>query len=631
MRYDFLAVGVLLWMGVASAQQGAPVGEWPSYGGDNGSTSYSSLDQINQSNINDVEVLWRWSSPDHAIQEANPEFRQLWFESTPLMIDGVLYTSTSFSQVAAIDPATGVTKWTYDPQSWKAGTPANVGFVHRGVAHWRDGNDDRIYIATGDRRLIAIDAETGHAIESFGTGGSVDLAAGIPRAERNRVYTFTSPPIICRDTVIVGSVIMDGTNTKEMPPGHVRGFDARTGEQRWIFHTIPQKGEFGNETWEDGSWEYSGNTNVWAPMSADEDLGYVYLPVGAPTNDFYGGHRLGDNLYANSLVCLNAETGERVWHFQTVHHDLWDYDLASAPNLADITVDGKQIKAVAQVTKHGFCFVFDRATGVPVWPIEERAVPQSDVPGERTSPTQPFPTKPPPFEWQGIAVENLVDFTPNMRVKAESIIEPYRIGPLFTPPSVEGTVQLPSFGGGANWAGAALDPETGILYVPSFTEPELVKVVQPDPNRSNLRYRFAGSEKVKGPFGLPLTKPPYARMTAIDLNKGEHAWMKPMGEAYNKHPLLMNRDLPPLGNGPRWHVLLTKSLLFAVQTSRDQVTIWAMDKTNGEKVWVKEIPIGTGDPTGSPMTYLHEGKQYIVFAAGGGGDDPAELVAMGLP
>jgi len=630
MRAVSIGIVLVLSFGVANAQQGATGGEWRSYGGDKGSTSYSSLSQIDRDNVSELRVAWRWSSPDNAIQQANPRARQQWYESTPLMVNGVLYTSTSLSQVAAIDPGTGETIWVHDPESWKAGRPANVGFVHRGVAYWSDGGDERIYIATGDRRLIALDAKTGKPVPSFGLEGSVDLTAGIPRSNPLNLYTMTSPPIVCRDTVIVGSVVRDGVTSMEMPPGHIRGYDARTGKQRWIFHAIPQEGEFGVETWEDGSWEYSGNTNVWAPMSADEKLGYVYLPFGAPTNDLYGGHRLGDNLFANSLVCLDAETGKRVWHFQMVHHDLWDYDLPAAPNLVDLRVDGKPVKAVAQVTKHGFCFVFDRVTGKPIWPIEERPVPQSDVPGERTSPTQPFPTKPAPFDRQGIAMEDLIDFTPDLREQAEKVVEPYRIGPLFTPPSLEGTIQMPGFGGGANWAGAALDPETGILYIPSFTEAVIARLIQPDQNRSSLRYKSGRSGVIQGPDGFPLTKPPYARMTAIDLNRGEHVWMTALGEGPGNHPKFAHLDLPRLGSGPRWHILLTKTLLFAVQTSRSRTTIWTLDKTTGERVSEMTVPIRTGDPSGSPMTYMHKGKQYIVFAAGGT-PDPAELIALSVP
>lgn len=630
MRFHTRCFVSLLVASSAFAQQGPPPGEWPSYGADKGSTSYSPLDQINPDTIGDLAIAWRWSSPDNAVQRENSRARQQWFESTPLMVNGVLYTSTSFSQVAAIHPGTGESIWEYDPESWKAGRPANVGFVHRGVAHWGEGDEERIIIATGDRRLIAINAESGKPISSFGKDGEVDLTQWIPRSEPLNLYTITSPPIICNDVIVVGSVVKDGVTMKEMPPGHIRGYDARTGERLWTFHAIPQGDEFGVETWENDSWKYSGNTNVWAPMSADEDLGYVYLPFGAPTNDLYGGHRLGDNLYANSLVCLNAKTGERVWHFQTVHHDLWDYDLASAPNLADITVDGKAIKAVAQVTKQGFCFVFDRVTGEPVWPIEERPVPQSDVPGERTAPTQPFPTRPLPFETQGMTLETLINFTPEIHAEALHIANQHRIGPLFTPPSTEGTIMLPGFGGGANWAGAALDPETNILYIPSFTEPVVARVAKPDPNRSNLEYVSSRSGTIEGPRDLPLTIPPYARMTAIDLNTGDHAWMVPLGDGPKGHRDLRKLDLPDLGSGPRWHAMVTKSLVFLVQTSRSRTRLLALDKQDGRELWDMRIPIKTGDPTGSPMTYMHEGKQYIVFAAGGTPDD-AELIALTLP
>ncbi|MFP6616283.1 MAG: PQQ-binding-like beta-propeller repeat protein, partial [Candidatus Hydrogenedentota bacterium] len=451
---------------------------------------------------------------------------------------------------------------------------------------------------------------------------------------------------VCRDTIILGSIISDGVTTKEMPPGHIRGFDVRTGKQKWIFHTIPQEGEFGNETWGNDSWKYSGNTNAWSMLSVDEELGYVYLPIGTPTSDWYGEHRLGDNLYGESLLCLNTETGERVWHFQFVHHGLWDYDPPAAPNLVDIVVDGKAIKAVAQVTKQGLIFVFDRVTGKPVWPIEERDVPQSTAPGEKTSPTQPFPTKPPAFERLGVTEDDLIDFTPELRAEAVKIASKYTMGPLYTPPTMTtpdnlGTLALPSPAGGANWMGACVDPETGILYVPSMSL--MVSIGLNDTaGRSQFRYNVNFSNFfVTGPQGLPMVKPPYGRITAIDLNKGEHVWQVPHGDGPRDHPAIKHLNLGQLGAATNGVLsngggALTKTLLFMNQPDPDASSmlntggdgvIRAFDKENGAQLW--EHRLGAA-PRGTPMTYMYEGKQYLVVAVGGQIQD-SELVALALP
>lgn len=355
-------------------------GAWPTYGADHANSKYAALDQIDQNNVKDLHVVWRWRSVENTLLQDKPYLWTMVNEATPLMIDGRLYTSTSLSQVAAIDAVTGETIWVYDPESYKRGAPPNLGFVHRGVAYWADGETQRIFVATGDAVLIALDAKTGKPVPEFGEQGRIDLTQGLRRWVDRALYGVSSPPIICRNVVIVGATISDYPGMKEMPPGDVRGFDARTGQQRWMFHAVPQGEEPGVETWEQESWRYTGNTNVWTVMSCDEELGYVYLPFSTPTNDYYGGDRPGDNLFAESLVALRAETGARVWHFQAVHHGLWDYDLPAAPNLVDITVEGRRIKAVAQVSKQGFCYVFDRVTGAPVWPIEERPVPPSFVP-----------------------------------------------------------------------------------------------------------------------------------------------------------------------------------------------------------------------------------------------------------
>lgn len=621
-------------------------GEWPHYGGDRASRKYSPLNQINRRNVNELDVAWTWVSVDEELKKEirlTPES----FKPTPIMVDGVLYTSTSFSQVAAIDPARGETLWVYDPQSYEKGRPTNTGFQHRGVEYWTDGTRKRIIIATGSCQLIAIDAETGKPDPAFGENGVVDLTQGLGEEVSLRYYGVNSPPVVCRDTIVVGSVVFDfPTVVGASPPGHVRGYDVRTGEMKWIFHTIPQEGEFGAETWENESWKVNGNTNVWSMMSADEELGYVYLPIGTPSNDWYGGHRPGDNLFAESLVCLDAETGERVWHFQAVHHGLWDYDLPCAPTLVDIEVDGRPIRAVAQVSKQGFTYVFDRVTGEPVWPIEERPVPQSSVPGEQTSPTQPFPTKPPAFERQGFSEDDVIDFTPEIRKETLKIIADYKTGPMFTPPvqvteEVKGTLILPGPAGGANWGGAAFDPETQVLYVPSMTLPLAIGVARPDPNRSNFDFIFRGTGFVRGYQDLPLVKPPYGRITAIDLNQGEHVWQVPHGNGPRDHPLLKDLDLPPLGAAANGAIsnggpLLTRELLYTIQAEENprRVTrmgttgfIRAYDKSTGELLWGHRVDV---TPHGTPMTYLHEGRQYVVFSAGGLGQE-SRLYAFALP
>jgi quinoprotein glucose dehydrogenase len=613
------------------AQQGAKKGEWRFYGGDNGGTKYSSLDLINRENAGKLKIAWTWESPDLALQKENRMLTSFAYETTPLMVGGVLYASTSLSQLAAVNAVTGQTIWVFNPESYKAGRPTNLGYVHRGVAYWTDGKQERLFIATADAYLWAIDAKTGRAVASFGEDGKINLARAIPLAQNARNYAVTSPPVICRDVVAVGSSISDGPSSKEMPRGDIQGFDVRTGKPLWIFHSVPQAGEYGVESWENESWKYAGNTNVWTLMSADEELGYIYLPFGTPTNDWYGGHRLGDNLFGESLVCLDAKTGKRVWHFQTAHHGLWDYDLPAAPVLCDIMVGGRRIKAVAQITKTGFTFVFDRANGNPVWPIEERAVPQSKVEGERTSPTQPFPSKPAPYELQGATEENLIDFTPELREEAKKILEKYEHGPIFTPPSERGTINLPGWAGGGNWWGAAFDPQTGMFYIPSVSSAIVVKLVKPDPERSNLNYVRGGQFNVGGPRGLPLFKPPYGRITAIDLNKGEHVWMIPHGDGpRQKLSEIAGKDVGAVGAGGGGP-LLTKTLLFIGQGASGRGgragdgahALRAFDKATGKMIAEITLP---ATPSGTPMTYLAGGKQYIVLAVNDG-----RLVALSLP
>ncbi len=611
-------------------QQGAPEGVWPAYGGDAGSTKYAALAQIDANNVAQLDVAWQWTTSDAAVLASN-DLGVGAFKATPIMVHGVLYIRTSLSIVTAIVAATGEQLWEFDPKSWEMGRPTNLGFNSRGVAHWSDGEAEHIFVATGDARLWALDARTGRPVLDFGADGSVDLTESLGRSVRRQSYQVMSPPLVVGDVVIVGSSIADGPRYMTAPPGDVRAFDVRTGEERWKFQTIPQGDTYGIETWENESWTYTGNTNVWSIMSADLELGYVYLPIGTPTNDWYGGHRLGDNLFAESLVAVDAATGERVWHYQLVHHGLWDYDIPAAPTLVDITVDGRPIKAVAQVTKQGFVYVFDRVTGEPVWPIEELPVPASTVPGERVSPTQPFPTKPPAFEPQGLAIDDLIDFTPELRAEAEAIVSKFEYGPLYTPPSLRGTIQVPGWGGGANWYGAAFDPETGYLYVPSRTGPIVVQLQEPDPERSDFRYRRGRGGSAAGPQGLPLLKPPYVRVTAYDLNTGELAWMVPHGNGIRQR--LIDLGIPdpgPVGGGGFTGPLLTPSLLFLGHSGRPQdgepPVLRAFDKGTGAVVHETTLPVR---PTGTPMTYMAEGRQFIVMAYGAG--EEAGLIGLALP
>ncbi len=629
-------LAALLWSPPASAQHGAKEGEWRVYGGDAGNTKYSALDQINRNNVHDLKIAWRWKTDNFG---PRPES---YYRATPLMIGGVLYTTAGFRRAAvAIDAATGETLWVYRMDEGERGLNAPRPNSGRGVAYWTDGTEERIFLITPGYHLVALNAKTGIPSPDFGDHGVVDLKQGLDREVDAIKATIgsSSPPVVSHDVVVVGAAFLSGRapTTKENAPGNIRGFDVRTGERLWIFHTIPQPGEFGNDSWEDGSWRYTGNAGAWTPFSVDEELGYVYLPVEAATGDYYGGHRLGDNLFSQSLVCLDVKTGKRIWHYQMVHHGIWDYDPPAPPILLDITVDGAPIQAVVQLTKQGFAFVFDRVTGEPVWPIEERPVPQSDVPGERTSPTQPFPTKPAPFDRQGVTLDDLIDFTPELYAEAVEIASQYRIGPLYTPPSraenpdgTKGTIQLPGSGGGANWNSGGADIETGILYVTSQTRPS-IKGLFNDPQRSNMNF-VDRLYSLQGPQGLPLIKPPWGRITAIDLKTGEHLWMVPNGdtpEEVSNHPALAGIDIPNTGKTTRGGILVTKSLLFVGVGAQliGEPILQAFDKRTGDRIAVIDLPAIV---TGVPMTYMLDGKQYIVVAVGAA-NHPGELVALTLP
>lgn len=602
--------------------------EWPTYGGDAASGKFVPLEQIHQGNVADMHIVWSWETPDNAIFRNDDRASAGEYKSTPIMVNGTLYVSTSLGQVAAINAITGEQQWVFDTGSWERGRHPNFNNNHRGVSWWNDGADGRIFMAANDGLLWSVNARTGEPDMSFGEQGYIDLKQGLGRDTRIGLYGAISPPMIVNDVVVVGSSISDGPLFQDqLPPGHVRGFDAATGEQRWIFHTIPQGDEPGTETWENEAWRTAGATNVWTLMSADLESGYVYLPTSTPNNDWYGAHRLGDNLYAESLVCLDATTGEIVWHFQTVKHGLWDYDLPAAPNLVDITVNGRDIKAVAQVSKQGFVFVFDRLTGEPVWPIEDRPVPQSTVPGERSSPTQPFPTRPAPFEPQGISDATLIDFTPELRAQALDIIAEVDYGPLYTPPSERGVIIFPGYSGGATWTGAAVDPETGMMFIPSFSAPRFVRLRKPEEGESDFGYIRDRSFTLDGPQGLPLIKPPYARITAIDLNTGEHRWMVPHGEGIRQRLINMGIDDPgPVGSFGRNGPLLTRSLLFVAQLDGSRPLIRSYDKQTGDVLSELDLPL---PPMGTPMSYMIDGKQFVVVAVGAGPD--TRLLALSLP
>ena len=635
------------------AQQGATDGQWRAFAGDPGATKYSALGQITKGNVGDLTIAWRRPSVDASILEHAPEARDRGLIGTPLMVDGVLYSPNGVGLVEAFDPGTGTTLWVQEPMGARPDSDPRdaylTGASTRGVAHWTDASDSRILVQRG-QYLYALDARTGQSISGFGTGGRVDLTAELQEGAR---YRWPGAPTVVGDVVVLGNAMRDVFSSKEFVRGDVQAFDVRTGELKWMFHTVPQAGEFGIDTWEDDSWRYSGHAPVWSLFSADTELGLVYMPVSSSTNDMYGGHRLGDNLFSQSLVCVDAETGERVWHYQFVHHGLWDYDTPAAPILMDLVVDGRPVRAVAQITKQAFVYVLDRLTGEPVWPIEERAVPRSLTPGERTSPTQPFPTKPPPFDRQGSTEDNLIDFTPELRAEALEIVARYTTGPLFTPPSIRvdgpegnlGTIQLPGSQGGADVQGASFDPETNTLFVPSITSPFVADIIPGDPD-GDLNYVMGGRMWIAGPRGLPLSKPPYGRITAIDMNAGEIIWQVPNGNGPRDHPAIRHLGLGQLGSPGRAAPLATGTLFFIgegsdiaggprvpegmppeIVTSYGEPWFRAYDKETGEVVWEMRLPAGT---TGAPMTYMHEGRQYIVVAVGGR-DVPAEFIALSLP
>ncbi|MBI3402687.1 MAG: PQQ-binding-like beta-propeller repeat protein [Acidobacteria bacterium] len=653
-------------------QSGATNGEWPTYGGDLGHTRYSSLAQIDASNFNKLEIAWRFKTDSLG---PRPEYQ---FESTPLMAKGVLYsTAGSRRAVVALDAGTGEMLWMHSENEGARGANAPRQLSGRGLAYWTDGRDARILYVTPGYRLIALDAKTGVPIAGFGKNGVVDLK--LDDDQEMDLITgevgLHSTPTVAKNVVIIGAAHKTGANPKSRrnEKGYVRGFDVRTGKRLWIFHTIPQAGEFGNNTWEKDSWSYTGNAGVWAQISVDEELGLAYLPVELPTGDYYGGHRPGNGLFGESLVAVDLQTGKRKWHYQLVHHGIWDFDISCAPILVDITVNGRPIKAVAQPTKQAFLYVFNRETGEPVWPIEERPVAKGDVPGEWYAPTQPFPTKPPAYDRQGVSVDDLIDFTADLRAEALKVVERYKIGPIFTPPvvsKVEGPLATLTSGFATNWPGGSYDPETHIAYIYSQSGASPLGLVPPPDNMSDMNFiqgnalsgarRTGGSGSAAGGGrtgdapaaaapaaegggggvnvrGLPLLKPPYARISAIDLNKGEILWQIAHGETpdnVRNNPALKGLTIPRTGRPGLISPLVTKTLViageggvFMTPTGQRGAMLRAYSKVDGTDAGAVYMP---APQSGSPMTYSLNGKQYIVVATSGG-NYSGELLAFKLP
>ncbi len=632
------------------AQHGTKNGEWRAWGGDVGMTRYAPLDQINATNFSTLEVAWRFRTENLG---ARPDFN---LQATPLMIKGVLYfTAGAHRDALAVNAATGETLWMHRLEEGRRAEVSSRRMSGRGVGYWTDGRDDeRVFYVSSGYQLVGLDAKTGAPLKDFGVNGVVDLRKENDQQLdlENADVAWNGAPVVAKNVIIVGAAHRAGSapRSKEAPKGYIRGYDAKTGKRLWIFHTIPRPGEFGNDTWLNDSWAYTGHTGVWTQLTVDEEAGIAYLPIEIPTGDYFGGHRPGANLFAESLVAVKLETGERIWHFQFVHHPIWDYDVPCAPILADITVDGRPIKAIAQPTKQGFLFVFDRLTGKPVWPIEERPVEKGTLPSETYSPTQPFPTKPPPFERQGFLEDYVVDFTPEIKAEALKMVRQYKIGPLFTPPIARGeggkigTLYIPN---GANWPGGSLDPDTGMVYVYSHSLLRVLSMVN-EARRSDMNYiSVGGGDDSSGGLsvqGLPLIKPPYGRITAIDLNKGDISWQIAHGETpdtITNHPALQGLTIPRTGraggaggSSGGIGILTTKTLVIAGEGGQVKTPnglrgamLRAYNKATGAEVGAVYMP---GAQTGSPMTYMLGGKQYIVVAVSGA-VTPGELIAYKLP
>jgi quinoprotein glucose dehydrogenase len=647
-----------------NAQAGAPNGEWKTYGADLSNTHYSALDQIKADNFNRLQIAWRFKTDNLG---PRPEFR---FESTPLMANGVLYsTAGSRRDVIALDPATGELLWSHREDEGARAAASPRALSGRGLAYWTDGKDERIIYVTIGYRLVSLDAKTGTRVSTFGQDGLVDMKTfavmGIGQPidlVKGEIGTHTAPAVTKSGVILVGSAFLAGgrPKTHDNTKGMVLAFDIHTGKKLWQFHTIPEPGEYGNETWLKDSWAFNGNTGSWGQISVDEDLGLAYLPIEMPTGDYYGGHRPGNGLFGETLVAVDLKTGKRKWHYQLVHHGIWDNDIPSAPMLLDLTINGRTVKAVAQPTKQCFLYVFDRVTGTPIWPIVETPVPQGNVPGEWYSPTQPIPTKPPAYERQGSREDDLIDFTPELRAEALKLVSKYKMGPLFTPPvasKAEGplaTIEMPA--DGSNWPGGSYDPETHMLYVFSAPIPRALGLLpNSDPKVSDMSYvagtasqgRGGGADAGEGGGGgltvqgLPLFKPPYARITAYDMDKGEIRWQVPHGttpDNIRNSPALKGINVPSrLGNTnsqgttgtltTKTLVVSGESIFTTTETGARGAMLRAYDKATGKDAGAVFMPAPQG---GAPMTYMLNGKQYIVVTVGGA-NYPGEILAYRLP
>lgn len=624
----------------AQAQTQAAADVWPYWGGTQYFNRYSPAAQIDASNVDEVEILWRRPAVDASITDALPGLRVSGnLRSTPILVEGVLYAANGVGLAEAFDPATGRTLWVQQPdeQTLESVNAQST----RGVEYWTDGSQSQLLVIRKGF-LYALDPGTGEPVASFGDAGRVSL---LPAGATTYNYN-SGGPIVVNDVIVVAGTVDgagdSGTQWRGAASEDVHGFDVRSGEHLWTFHAVPREGETGYDTWGNDSARESGDLGSWCCLSADPQLNHVYIPFTAPTAAYYGAHRPGDNLFSNSLVAIDVATGERVWHFQMVHHDVWEYDNVGPPVLGDIVVDGRSIKAVMQANKTGWVYTFNRVTGEPVWPIEELPVPQSDVPGEQLSPTQPFPTKPAPIATQGVRMEDIIDF-PEIGQVARATVANFRIGPIFTPPSLfseeaggnQGTLALPGSWGSANWNTGAFDPETGFYYGFANDIPRVYRLEAATEEGSEMAY-WSPNREAPYLYGIPLTKPPWGRITAIDMHRGEHVWQVANGDSLSDHPDLENLDLPAMGIASRPVALVTKTLLFIGEGSNNHggtmPNMWgrtfrAYDKATGEVLWETQLPSGT---TGGPMTYIHEGKQFIVVAVGSLGDD-AEWVALGLP
>ena len=633
------AIAALAYGPLATSQTGTSIhdGDWPLYHGGEFAQRYSPLDQINADNVHELEIAWRFSTqgigPDPVYN--NP--------STPLEINGILYANVgSTRNVLALDATSGQILWIYRYQEGDRFDEAPRKGSGRGVAYWTDGDKERVIDVSPGYHMVSLDASSGIPDPDFGDNGTVDLMVGVRNGDDPRFpypdIGLSAPPFVMNDVIVVGAAHRTGgrPRSKLNTKGDIRGFDVRTGERLWIFHTIPERGEVGYETWLDEGVEFTGNSGVWAPISGDPELGHVYLPIEDPTGDYYGGDRPGANLFSSGLVALDVQTGERQWHFQFIHHDIWDWDVPAAPVLIDLP-NGRDV--VMSVTKQAFVYAFDRHTGEPIWPIVERPVPAGDVPNEWYAPTQPFPTRPAPFDIQGFTEDNLIDFTPELKALALEAIADFRLSPgLYTPPSLadapdgtRGLLSLPSSTGGANWEGSAIDPETGILYVPSRTQLQVLALAKNPESDIDLSQGFG--VRIPRIEGLEVVKPPYGRITAIDMNSGDHLWWIPNADTPERianHPLLEGVDLPPTGVPTRAGVLLTKTLLFVAEGNGSAdagPTMRAVDKQTGEIVAEIELP---DNQVGLPFTYEHDGTQYLAMFVGGGTRGVAQLVAYTL-